>query len=46
MENDMKMIALGAKTKDTVVRECILEMKRIFGKVHQSANVMKQFLMH
>ena len=34
MENDMKLIALGQKPKDVVLRDCIHEMHRIFGKVH------------
>lgn len=46
MENDMKLIAQGMKSKDEVVKECIAEMKKIFNKVHQSCNQMKEFLIN
>ena len=44
MENDMKMIALGTKSKDVVLRDCIIEMNRIFKRVHENAGKMRECL--
>jgi DNA topoisomerase-3 len=38
MENDMKLIAQGAKSRETVLRDCIAEMNRIFKRVFESKN--------
>jgi len=44
MENDMKLIAQGAKTKDVVLRTCTFEMNRIFKRVTENATKLKEFL--
>ena len=44
MENDMKLIAQGGKTKDVVLRECIQEMHRIFHRVQENLGKMREFL--
>lgn len=44
MENDMKLIAQGAKTKDVVLRDCIHEMNRIFKRVFESKGSLCSFL--
>lgn len=45
MENDMKLIAQGAKTKDVVLRDCINEMNRIFKRVHENVGTMRHQLL-
>ena len=44
MENDMKLIAQGAKSKEVVLRDCINEMNRIFKRVYENVNVMRNHL--
>jgi hypothetical protein len=44
MENDMKLIAQGAKSKDVVLRDCIAEMTRIFKRVYENVGSMRQYL--
>ena len=44
MENDMKLIAQGAKSKEVVLRDCINEMNRIFKRVYDNVNVMRNHL--
>ena len=44
MENDMKLIGIGAKSKDVVLRDCITEMSRIFKRVYENVGVMREFL--
>jgi DNA topoisomerase IA len=44
MENDMKLIAQGAKSKDVVLRDCINEMNRIFKRVYENVGVMREQL--
>jgi len=43
MENDMKLIAQGAKSKDVVLRECISEMMKIFSRVQEKRVAFKDF---
>ena len=44
MENDMKLIAQGAKSKDVVLRDCVAEMSRIFKRVYENVGSMRQYL--
>jgi len=44
MENDMKLIGQGSKSKDIVLRECIQEMQRIFHRVQENVTQMREFL--
>lgn len=44
MENDMKLIAQGVKGKDEVLRGCVFEMNRIFHRVKDSTNILRNFL--
>lgn len=44
MENDMKLIGQGVKTKDVVLRDCLHEMNRIFKRVHENTAKLQDFL--
>lgn len=44
MENDMKLITLGEKAKELVLKECVMEMRKIFNKVYEKSDQMKAFL--
>ena len=44
MENDMKLIGQGSKSRDIVLRECIQEMQRIFHRVQENVTQMREFL--
>ena len=44
MENDMKLIAQGVKTKDAVLRDCIFEMNRIFKRVYERKQQLVDYL--
>jgi len=44
MENDMKLIGQGTKSKDVVLRDCISEMSRIFKRVYENKDKLSQFI--
>jgi len=44
MEKDMKLIAIGEKTKEEVLNDSLTEMRKIFRNVKENAGKMRNYL--